>query len=462
MDRPMREPEVIVPKEARRSRRRARITRRRAILGGVGGVVAAAAGGCEWLHRQAEKQARKGSGGQGAAEPEGTTDVFKNEAPKGTLWEQWKKRGWAREARHYKKLKGKILCQLCPNACLLQPEDRGRCRNRVHKEGKLWALGYGCPCSFNPDPIEKKPLYHFLPATGSFSIAVPGCCLRCLNCQNWEISQRKPDDADIKDPSGEEVRPTPERIRDFSARQLYQFLSWHRKSLSLFPEDVVRLAKRFGCASIAYTYSEPSVWYEYMFDTAKLARAEKIRNVWVTCGNMNPKPLKELCWYMDAANVDLKSFSDKVYRKLNSGKLQPILQTLKILKDHGVWFEVTNLVVPTYTDDLDMIRRMCDWLVKNVGPDYPLHFSRFHPAHKLTHLSPTPQQVLVEARDIARKAGLHYVYVGNIRTVADSGTTRCPQCGKVVVDREIYFVRRVDIQNGKCKHCGTRIAGVWS
>ena len=453
MDQPPRQTGETRPRREYGARR---ITRRKVILAGVGGAIGAAAPGCSWTRRESGRKPEEEDGGQ----LEGTTDVFKNDAPKGKLWAQWKRRGWATEARHYKKLKGKILCQLCPNACLLAPDDRGRCRNRVHKEGKLYAIGYACPCSFNPDPIEKKPLYHFLPGTGSFSIAVAGCCLRCLNCQNWEISQAKPEDT--KDPSGEEVRPTPDRIGKFTARQVYRFLSWHRKAVTLLPEDVARLAKRFGCASIAYTYSEPSVWYEYMFDTAKAARAEKIRNVWVTSGHINAKPLKALCRYMDAANVDLKSFSEKTYRKLNSGKLEAILHTLKVLKDHGVWFEVTNLVVPTYTDNMDMIRRMCDWLVDNLGAGYPLHFSRFHPKHKLTHLSPTPANVLIRAREIARKAGLHYVYVGNIRTVEKSSMTYCPKCGKVVVDRDIYVVRRVDVKDGKCKHCGTRIAGVWS
>jgi len=430
------------------------VTRRTVMLGGLGGAISAATPGCHWIRGKSPEESDDAPGELG------NTDVFKNDAPKGALWAQWKQRGWAVEARHYKKLKGRILCQLCPNACLLRPDDRGRCRSRVHKEGKLYTLSYGDPCSFGADPIEKKPLYHFLPSTGAFSIAVAGCCLRCLNCQNWEISQAKPDDT--KDPSGDEVRPTPDRIAGFSSRELRTFLHWYRKGLSMFPEDVVRVARQFDCASIAYTYSEPSVWFEYMYDTAKAARAQNIRNVWVTCGHINAKPLKELCRYLDAANVDLKSFSEETYRKLNSGKLEAILRTLKILKDHGVWFEVTNLIVPTYTDEMDMIRRMCGWLVDNLGPDYPLHFSRFRPLHKLTHLPATPANVLRQAREIARKAGLRYVYVGNIHTIKEAGTTRCPKCGKTVVDRDIYLVRRVDVQNGKCKHCGTRIAGVWS
>jgi pyruvate formate lyase activating enzyme len=233
----------------------------------------------------------------------------------------------------------------------------------------------------------------------------------------------------------------------------------------MFPEDVVDLAVQFKCRSIAYTYSEPTSFYEYMLDTARLARKNNIKNVWVTNGYINPDALKELCQCLDAANVDLKSFSEETYKKLNSGRLQPILNTLKTLKKHGVWFEVTNLIVPTYTDKLGMIERMCDWLVENVGPHYPLHFSRFHPQYKLDRLPETPLPVLMKARSIARKSGLHYVYVGNAPGVRDAETTFCPECGKAVVRRVIYRVDiqdRKDIAGGKCKFCGMDVAGVWS
>ncbi len=230
----------------------------------------------------------------------------------------------------------------------------------------------------------------------------------------------------------------------------------------MFPEDVVALAEYLKSPSIAYTYSEPTAWYEYMIDTAKLARAKNIKNVWVTCGYMREEALGELCQVLDAANVDLKSFDEEIYKTLNSGKLEPILNTLKTLKREGVWFEVTNLIVPTYTDKPDMIRRMCDWLVENLGPDYPLHFSRFHAAHKLTQLPPTPPDVLAEARSIAREAGLRYVYVGNCPEVKDAGTTFCPQCDGVVVRRSVYAIVTLNIDGGKCGNCGAQLAGVWS
>jgi pyruvate formate lyase activating enzyme len=222
------------------------------------------------------------------------------------------------------------------------------------------------------------------------------------------------------------------------------------------------MAEYFSCPSIAYTYSEPIVWFEYMIDIAKAARAKNIKNCWITCGYIQDEPLKQLCKYIDAANVNLKSFDDKIYHDLNSGKLQPVLDTLKTLKREGVWFEVTNLVVPTYTDKPDMIRRMCDWLLANIGPDYPLHFSRFQPLHKLTHLPPTPKDILVEAQSIARQAGLNHVYIGNCREVSDAETTYCPKCKKAVIERDVFSVLANHVVGGKCEFCSTPIAGVWS
>ena len=392
-----------------------------------------------------------------------SAEVFKGDAPTGDVWEGWLARGWAREARHYRKVGRTVRCRLCPNNCKLSPGDRGRCRSRVNKDGKLYTLVYGNPCSWHLDPIEKKPLYHFLPTTWIFSIATTGCGFRCLNCQNWEISQAKADL--VKDPRGPEVRATPERIRQLTRQDADR--------LSMFPADVVAIAEHyrkqpfytkhpeFRCESIAYTYSEPTVFYEYMIDTARLARRKGIKNVWVTCGYIHNEPLAEFCEVLDAANVDLKGFRPETYRKLNSGKLEPILNTLKTLKERGVWFEITNLVVPTYTDDTETIRRMCGWLVDNLGPDYPIHFSRFHPQHKLTHLPPTPSETLVRARAVAREAGLRYVYVGNV-VVDGGGTTYCPNCKRPVIERYGYAMRAMDVVDGKCRFCKTPIAGVWT
>ena len=377
----------------------------------------------------------------------GSTGVFPHDAPSGKLWELWQKQGWAQEARHYLKLGRNIQCKLCPNECLLEPEDRSHCRNRVHKDGKLYTLAYADPCTLHIDPIEKKPLLHFLPGTTAFSLATAGCCLRCLNCQNWDISQRKPEET--KDPRGEPLRLTAEQLKSLTANDADR--------LTVLPEDVVHAAEYFRCPSIAYTYSEPIVWFEYMMDTAKAARAKGIKNCWITCGNIQEEPLVELCKVTDAANVNLKSFDETIYRDLNTGKLQPVLDTLKTLKREGVWFEVTHLVVPTYTDKPPMIRRMCDWLLANLGPDYPLHFSRFHPAHKLTHLPPTPVDTLLEVRDDCpygrAELRLRWQLPGSrgrrddvLPAVqeADRGAQRFQRADEAYCRRQVPVVRRAD------------------
>ncbi len=352
--------------------------------------------------------------------------IFKGGAPE-KIWK------WSKEAYHTRKLGKAYQCGICPNMCVLEEGDRSFCRVRVHRNGKMYTLVYGNAVAVHVDPIEKKPLNHFLPQTGAFSIATAGCNFRCLNCQNWELSQKRPEEtAQPKEPY----------------------------FLDLFPKNVVELAEKTKCASIAYTYNEPTIFYEYMYDTSKLAREKGIRNVWVTNGYMSRGALLELCKYLDAANVDLKSFDDAIYRKLNSGRLQPVLDTLTTLAEEGVWFEVTNLVVPTYTDDMAMIRKMCKWLYKNIGPDYPLHFSRFQPLYKLTHLPATPVNTLNKARKIALEEGLHYVYIGNVPGTK-AQNTYCPKCGKLIIERKGYFVLQNNLDGDKCKSCSEKIAGVW-
>jgi pyruvate formate lyase activating enzyme len=349
------------------------------------------------------------------------SSVFRNRAPK-TLWK------WSREAYHYRKTGRNVTCLVCPNECTLRPGDRSICRNKVYHDGKLYTLAYGNPCAVHIDPMEKKPLFHFYPSTPVFSIATAGCNFRCLNCQNWSISQSSPEET---------------------------------KNYDLPPEEVVRNAVSSGCRAIAYTYSEPTSFYEYMFDTARLAREQGIRNVWVTNGYINEKPLKDLCKYIDAANIDLKSFNEGIYSKLNAGRLKPVLNTIETCRDEGVWFEITNLVIPGWTDDPDMIARMCEWLCERGFDEYPLHFSRFFPMHKLTHLPPTPIETLREAGRIAMQEGMKYVYLGNVPE-AGAQDTLCPRCGEVVVKREGYVVTRYEItQDGTCRFCGEPIAGVW-
>ena len=232
--------------------------------------------------------------------------------------------------------------------------------------------------------------------------------------------------------------------------------------LSLFPEDAAAVAAALNCPSISYTYSEPTAFYEYTLDTCKAARARKLKNIVVTCGSIEDRPARELYACVDAAHVDLKGFDDEVYQKLNSGRLEPILRTLTTLKELGVWVEIINLVVPTYTDRLDTIRRMSAWIARSLGPDQPLHFSRFHPQHKLTHLPPTPVETLVKARDAARAEGLRYVYIGNVPGLEGAQTTWCPNCKKAVIERDIFAVTALHLDSGRCRFCGEVIPGVWS
>jgi pyruvate formate lyase activating enzyme len=320
-----------------------------------------------------------------------------------------------------------VKCQICPNNCILKEGADSICRTHVVKDGKLYTIAYGNPCSVHTDPVEKKPLFHFLPATSSFSIATAGCNFACLNCQNWEISQQ-----------------SPKETRNFE----------------LFPGRVVEEALKKASRSIAYTYSEPIAFYEYTYDTARLARARGLKNLLISNGFINEKPLRDLSKYLDAANINLKSFSEETYARLNGGSLQPVLNTLKTLKSEGVWLEITNLIIPGWTDDMNMIREMCDWLVANGFADTPLHFIRFFPLHKLTSLPYTPLETLDRAWNIAMKAGIRYVYIGNVAgTPAEN--TYCPGCKKPVIERRGFSILSKNLNAGSCKFCNTKIAGVW-
>jgi len=311
---------------------------------------------------------------------------------------------------------------------VLAPGDRSICRSKVNMDGTLYSLTYGNPCSVNVDPIEKKPLYHFKPRSKAFSIATTGCNFRCLNCQNWEISQAKPHEA-----------------------RNYEF----------FPADVVKAAQRAGSTSIAYTYSEATTFFEYMIDIARLARDKGIYNLWISNGYINREPLLELCRVLDGANVNLKSFSDDIYKKLNGGRLQPVLNTFKTLHEEGIHFEVTNLVVPGYTDDADMVKEMCQWILKNLGPDYPLHFLRFFPRYKLDRLPPTPLSTLLQFRKLAMGEGIRYVYVGNV-VYPEVNNTYCHHCKKLLIERIGYQIPIYNLDGNRCKFCKTVIPGRWA
>jgi pyruvate formate lyase activating enzyme len=320
----------------------------------------------------------------------------------------------------------KIICELCPTYCELENYKIGGCRVRINKDGELFSLVYGNPCSVAVDPIEKKPFYHVLPASDAFSVATVGCVLSCKFCQNYQISQGRPEESDNKD---------------------------------LQPDELVRKALAYNCKSIAYTYTEPAVFYEYMYDASKIAKNYGILNTMHSCGYINEKPLRELCKYMDAACIDLKAFTEDFYAKLCGGRLKPVLDALVVLKEEGVWTEIVNLVIPTHNDDPKQIDAMCRWIVKNLGDDVPIHFSRFFPYHKLKNLPPTPFETLKVAWETARNAGLKYVYIGNMRT--DAENTFCHVCKKIIIKRVGYTVKEVNIIDGRCKFCAAEIPGIW-
>jgi pyruvate formate lyase activating enzyme len=334
------------------------------------------------------------------------------------------------EALYYRKIDQKrntVACELCPRGCHISEGDTGFCRARKNIKGKLYALGYAQPCAIHIDPIEKKPFFNMLPRSLSFSIASAGCNLRCKFCQNWQISQ---------------VSPL-ETTNQYNP-----------------PERIVAAAKSNGCRSIAYTYTEPTNYYEYMLNTAKAARAKGVLNVNHSNGYINPEPLKQLCKYLDGANIDLKGFSQDFYRKVCEADLEPVLETIKTLKKSGIWVEITNLVIPGQNDDLRMIAKMCEWLRSDVGPDVPVHFSRFFPMYKMVGIPPTPVVTLEKARDAALKAGLHYAYVGNVPGHAGEHTY-CPGCKRIVIKRSGYSILESNMKTDKCKYCGAKIGGMW-
>jgi len=333
------------------------------------------------------------------------------------------------EALYYEKLAAKkIHCLLCPRGCVVTKGNRGFCRVRENRNGEYYTLVHSNPCSVHIDPIEKKPLFHFLPGTAALSLATAGCNFTCKNCQNWDISQARPEDTN-----------------NFDAP----------------PEEIVDLAITYKTPTIAYTYTEPSVFYEYMLEIAKIARKRGVLNIYHSNGYMNKEPLLELSPYLDAANIDLKGFSNEFYQDITGGTLEPVLETLKTLKKQGVWLEITNLVIPTKNDDEKMIKELCNWINGELGKETPLHFSRFYPQYKLQNLPPTPVETLKKAAAIARQIGLEYVYIGNVPHIAEENTY-CPKCGKIVIERKGYEIKAINLKNSKCKFCKKEIPGRWS
>jgi len=335
--------------------------------------------------------------------------------PKEGLW-------WEPEAG------GRVHCYLCPRHCHIGDGQNGFCFIRVNRGGRLVSLGYGRPAALQIDPIEKKPLNHFLPGTSIFSMGTAGCNMGCFFCQNWDISKSHADQVN---------------------------------SRQLDPEEVVALAERHGCPSLAFTYNEPTIWGEYVIDIARVARARGLNTVMVTNGYVTRDAFFDIYDHIDAANVDLKAFTENFYGRVTLTHLQPVLDTLAWLKQEtNVWFEITNLMIPTLNDDPAETRKLCDWILENLGDDVPLHFTAFHPDFKLLDKPRTPPATLHRAREIAREAGLRFVYEGNI--YSDGAHTYCPGCGKALIRRSWHSVLESHLRDGCCRWCGEVIPGVWT
>jgi len=332
-----------------------------------------------------------------------------------------------REALYWEPLdKNRVRCKLCPLNCIIDEGQRGSCRVRKNIGGKLYTLNYGKVSAIAADPVEKKPLFHFWPGSCALSIATVGCNMHCKHCQNWEISQS-----------------------DESFPYLHD----------MTPEMVVAIAKRYSCESIAYTYNEPVIWYEFVLDTARLARKEGIYNLLITNGYINEEPFRELAPYIDAMNIDIKAFSDEFYMKIASVPSgEPSRRTAVIAKkDYGIHVELTYLIIPTLNDKEEEIRAFARWVVENLGDDTPVHFSRFFPHYKLMHLPPTPIETMDMAYRVAREEGLKFVYIGNVPGHPGENTY-CPNCGKPLIVRYGFEIAEYHITpDGRCEYCGERI-----
>lgn len=325
---------------------------------------------------------------------------------------------------------GRVRCRLCAFRCILRPGTRGVCRVRENRDGALVTMVYGRAVGEEIDPIEKKPLFHFLPGTASYSIATVGCNFRCQFCQNWEISQI---------------------VRD---AQLII-------GRELPPERVVAKARETGCASIAYTYTEPTIFFEYAYDTAHLARQAGLRNVFVTNGYETPEAVETIAPLLDAANVDLKAFSEEYYRRICGARLQPVLETLRLMVRLGIWVEVTTLLVPGLNDSEEELRALTSFIAGELGPDVPWHVSRFFPAYKMAGHPVTPVESIRRALRIGREAGLRYVYGGNLPLSEGEEDTACPNCHRIVIERAGVWLRANHLRDGRCPDCGTPIPGRW-
>ncbi len=323
----------------------------------------------------------------------------------------------------------RVNCFLCSHRCEIANSKFGVCGVRKNIEGELFTLVYGEVIAAHIDPIEKKPLYHFLPASSSFSIATVGCNFRCFFCQNWQISQRS-------------------KREEENLREAY-----------FSPQEIVHEALASGCKSISYTYTEPTIFFELAYDTAKLAKERGLANVFVTNGYMTREALDLISPYLDACNVDLKAFREKFYREICKGHLEPVLDSIRYMKELKIWVEVTTLVVPGLNDDESELGEIAGFIA-SVDPDIPWHISRFHPDYKYTDTHATPLETLRRAYSIGKEKGLSYVYIGNV--LGESEDTICPRCKKVLIQRHGFYVSKYGLKDSKCSFCGKEIAGIFS
>ncbi|MCX8028429.1 MAG: AmmeMemoRadiSam system radical SAM enzyme [Brevinematales bacterium] len=332
-------------------------------------------------------------------------------------------------AKWWKKEGNKVRCYLCPRYCLIGDGKTGFCFIRKNEGGILYSLGYARPVAINIDPIEKKPLFHFLPGTNILSLGTAGCNLGCLFCQNWDISKAKLDQV---------------------------------KSIYMSPEKIVEIALSYKTPSIAFTYNEPTIIGEYIIETAKIARKYGIKIVMVSNGYISKEAFYDIYQYVDGANIDLKAITEIFYNRITLSHLEPVKETLKRLKELGnVWFEITNLIIPTLNDSLKEFEELSEWILDNLGDSVPLHFTAFHPDYKLNNLPRTPKETLIKARNIAIQKGIKYVYTGNV-WYEEGSTTYCPDCKEPLIIRSWHDVLKNKIKDNKCPKCRRKIDGLWN
>lgn len=332
------------------------------------------------------------------------------------------------DALLYDELKDDMVqCNLCAHRCKIKESQRGICRVRENRNGKLYSLVYGNLISKNVDPIEKKPLYHFFPGSKSFSVATPGCNFRCSWCQNWQISQM----------------PRQMKMPEYQR---------------IMPKEIVRQAVGLNCQSIAYTYTEPTIFFEYNYDIARAAKNEGLQNVYVTNGFMTSEMIEMIAPYLDAANIDIKAFRDETYRTQMGGQLEPVLESCRLMKSKGIWLEITTLIVPKFNDSMEEINELATFIYEELGAETPWHLSRFYPQYQLCDVAPTQESTLYEAKQIGESVGLKYVYLGN---VFGHNATKCHHCGHELITRTSYPVRFHNLgSEGECLNCGTTLVGV--